>query len=93
MTKTNDKTVVKIIVASLAVLLVLFIIALIVNLVRLSAVNKRKDELAAQSAQLDALIEENNELIAYCNSSEFVEDYARKYLDMVYRGEIIVDVE
>lgn len=93
MTKSTNKTVVKIVVASLAALLALFIVALIINLVRLGAVNKRKDELAAQSAQLDALIEENTEVIAYCNSSEFVEEYARKYLDMVYRGEIILEVE
>ena len=74
-------------------MLLLLIIALIINLVRLSAVNSRKDALEAQNAQLAQIIENNNDMIDYCESSEFIESYAREMLDMVYRGEIPVDSE
>ena len=87
---TSNKTVIKIIVASLAVLLILLIVALIVNL---SAANKRKADLAKQSAYLDTLINENGAMIDYCQTPEFIEDYAREYLDMIYRDEIIIGVK
>ena len=90
---TSNKTVIKIIVASLAVLLILLIVALIVNLVKLSAANKRKADLAKQSAYLDTLINENGAMIDYCQTPEFIEDYARDYLDMIYRNEIPVEVK
>ncbi len=93
MIASQNKTVIKIIVASLAVLLVLLIIALIVNLVRLAAANDRKESLEAQSAQLDELIDENGRMIDYCSTPEFIEDYAREYLDMIYRGEIPIEVK
>lgn len=89
-TKNNNRTVIKIAVAAGAVLLVMLIIALIVNLVRLSAANSRKDSLAAQNARLEQLIDENENTISYCNSSDFIKSYAREMLDMVYRGETVV---
>ncbi len=95
MNKTTDtnKTVFKIIVAACAVFLVLAVVALIINLVRLGAVNARKAELEAQSAYLDTLIDSNGKMISQCESDEFIENYAREYLDMVYRDEIIFDVD
>lgn len=91
--KKNDtnKSAIKIAVAAGAVLLVLLIIALIVNLVRLGAANSRKDALAAQNARLEQLIDKNNGMIDYCESAEFIEDYAREMLDMIYRGETSID--
>lgn len=85
--RDTNKTAVKIAVAAGAVLLVLLIIALIVNLVRLGAANSRRDELAAQNARLEQLIDKNNGMIDYCESAEFIEEYAREMLDMIYRGE------
>jgi len=93
MTAQSNKTVIKIIVSALAVLLVLLIVALIINLVKLSAANERKDELAAQSARLDEVIDDNNNTLDYCQTSEFIESYAREYLDMIYRGEITITVK
>ncbi len=92
MESSSNKTVIKIIVVSLAVLLVLLIVALIVNIAKLSAANNRKDDLAAQSAYLDTVIAENGDLIDYCQTPEYIENYAREYLDMVYRGEIVIGV-
>ncbi len=86
----NNSSVAKLIGAALALLFVLLVVALIVNLVRLSAANDRKEALEAQSAKLDRLIEKNDNMIEYCSSAEFVEEYAREYLDMVYRGETVI---
>ena len=30
-------------------------------------------------------------MIDYCESAEFIEDYAREMLDMIYRGETSID--
>ena len=90
MTEANKKTIIKLVVAALAALLVLLIVALIVNLVRLSAVNDRMDSLAAQSEYLEKAIDENGKLLDYCQTSSFIENYAREYLDMIYRGEIVL---
>ena len=83
----------KIVVAALVVLLVLLVVALIVNLVRLSAANGRRDSLAEQNAKLEQIIKDNDNMITYCGSSEFVEEYAREMLDMIYRGETVVGTE
>lgn len=80
----------KIAVAAMAVLLVLLIAALIVNLVRLGAVNSRKRSLEEQNARLEQVIQSNESTITYCGSSEFVEEYAREMLDMIYRGEVVI---
>lgn len=93
MTASTNKTVIKIVVTALAVLFVLLIVALIVNLIKLSAVNDRRDALEAQSAYLDTVIDQNGKMIDYCGTAEFVEDYAREYLDMIYRGEKIIEVK
>ena len=88
MTEANKKTIIKIVVASLATLLVLLIVALIINLVRLSAVNDRLDEYKAQSAYLEKALAENESMLTYCKTSSFIINYAREYLNMIYRGEL-----
>ncbi len=93
MTDTNKKTVIKIIVASLAALLVLLVVALIINLVKLSAVKERKEQLQTQSAQLEKIIDENGKMLDYSKTSAFIENYARIYLDMIYRGEKPLDIK
>lgn len=93
MENSSNKTVLKIVTAALAVFFVLLIIALVINLVRLSAVSSRRDALAAQSAELDRVIDENNSLVDYCQTPEFIDDYAREYLNMLYLGEIEIDVK
>lgn len=91
--ENSNKTIFKLVVASLAVLFVLLVIALIINLVRLSAENDRKQSLIEQNARLERLIQNNDDLIEYCNSSEFIEQFAREMLDMVYRGETVIGGE
>ena len=93
MVKENNKTFFKIIVAAVAVFLVLLVVALIYNLVRLSAANKRLDALKEQAAYYDTVIGINGEFIDYCQTPEFIEQYAREYLDMIYRGETPIGVK
>ena len=69
------------------VLFVLLLVALITNLVRLAGSNSRKAELEAQLAALDRQIEENNSIIDYRQSEEYVDAYAREYLNMIGRDE------
>lgn len=69
------------------VLFVLLLVALITNLVRLAGSNSRKAELEAQLAALDRQIEENNSIINYRQSEEYVDAYAREYLNMIGRDE------
>ena len=88
----NSKTIIKIVTAALTVLFVLLVIALIVNLVKLGAVNSRKAKLEAQNARLEQVIAENDKMIDACqNDPQFIEDYAREMLDMVYRDEIVIN--
>lgn len=93
MEKSNNKAIIKLVGAALALLFVLLVIALIINLVRLGAANDRKEALQAQNAKLAQLIEKNDNLIEYCNSNEFVEEYAREYLEMKMRGETVIGEE
>ena len=92
MTKSTNKTIIKVIVSALAVFFVLLIVALIINLVKLSAVSGRKERLEAQAAELDKRIDENGRMLDYIETPEFIENFAREYLDMIYRDEIIFDV-
>lgn len=92
-TKTNNKAIFKIVGAALALLFLLLVIALIINLVRLGAENDRKQSLTEQNAKLEQLIEKNDNLVEYCSSTEFIEEYAREMLDMVYRGETVIGGE
>ena len=70
-----------------AAFIVLLLVALITNLVRLAGSNSRKAELEAQLAALDRQIEENNSIIDYRQSEEYVDAYAREYLNMIGRDE------
>ncbi len=90
----ENTTIKKIIVVSLAVLLVLLIVALIINLVRLSAANNRKAELERKRDALQAVYDENQQFIDVdSNDPAYIEAYAREYLDMVRRGEIIIEIK
>lgn len=87
---SSRKTVKKIIVGACAVFLVLLIVALIINIVRWSAISSRAESLKALSAELDKRIEQNASMIDFCSTDEFYESFAREYLDMVYRDEIML---
>lgn len=92
-TKKNDLNeekrirILQLVTVAAVVLFVLLLVALITNLVRLAGSNSRKAELEAQLAALDRQIEENNSIIDYRQSEEYVDAYAREYLNMIGRDE------
>ena len=83
MTKNEQKIRTQsVIVISAVIFLVLMIVALVINLVRLSSLRARERELAALIAQADAAITSNDADISYRRSQEYIDWYAREYLNM-----------
>ena len=83
MTKNEQKIRTQsVIVISAVIFLVLMIAALIINLVRLSSLRAREKELAALIAQADAAIAAGDADISYRQSQEYIDWYAREYLNM-----------
>ena len=76
-------SVIKIITAAAVTFIVLLAAALILNVVKLSALHKRERELKARMAELDRQIAESREM------SDFVstDGYAREYLNMQGKDE------
>lgn len=69
------------------ILLLFALIALVYNLVSIGTLSSRRSELEAQSEQLSAAIEENENEFEYMQSSEYIEKYAREHLNMKYEDE------
>lgn len=65
------------------ILFILLAVALVTNLVRLAGSNSRRRSLEAELAALDSRIEQNSELIDYRKTEEYVDAYAREYLNMI----------
>lgn len=86
MTAKQRKIAVICTVTGVAVLLVA-LIALIYNLVSIGTLSSRRSELEAQSEQLAAAIEANENEFEYMQSSEYIEKYAREHLNMKYEDE------
>ena len=78
----------KIIVCACSAFAVLLIIALSINLISLSVATSRKNKLAAELSRLDKQIAANSQSIEYFESDDYVNDFAREYLDMQGKGEI-----
>lgn len=85
----NEKRIriIQIIVVSAVLFFLLLVTALIVNLVRLAGTNARKAALEAELARLDAVIAENADTIDYRKTDEYVDAFAREYLNMIGRDE------
>ena len=56
-------------------------------MVKLSAINAKKVELLAKIEQTEALIEDNQNTLDYVTSQEYIDQYAREYLNMVGKNE------
>ena len=83
MTKNEQKIRMQsVIVISAVIFLVLMIAALVINLVRLTSLNARKKELEALIVQADAAIAAADADISYRQSQEYIDWYAREYLNM-----------
>lgn len=79
--------IVRIITVSAVIFIVLLVIALIMNLVTLTRLNNRKAELESKLTEIREQIEANNAEIDYISSDEYIDAYAREYLNMKGKDE------
>ena len=78
---------IKIITIASIVLLAILVIALVINVIKLSSLNNRKAELQTKLAEIERQIEENNDTIDYLGTDDYIDRYAREYLNMNGAGE------
>lgn len=78
-----------IIVISCVIFAVLMLVAMIMNLVKLAGASSRKAALEQEIAYLNELIDSNGSEIDYRKTKEYIDKYARDYLDMVGKDEIV----
>ena len=79
--------IVSIITVSAVIFIVLLLIALVMNLVTLTRLNNRKAELESKLTEIREQIEANNAEIDYISSDEYIDAYAREYLNMKGKDE------
>lgn len=79
--------IIRIITVSAVIFIVLLLIALIMNLVTLTRLNNRKAELESKLEEIRGQIEANNAEIDYISSDEYIDAYAREYLNMKGKDE------
>lgn len=79
--------IVRIITVSAVIFIVLLLIALVMNLVTLTRLNNRKAELESKLTEIREQIEANNAEIDYISSDEYIDAYAREYLNMKGKDE------
>ena len=80
--KKMKQSTLKIITVAAVAFLSLLVIALVINVVKLGATNRRKRELAAEKARIERAITDADGKIDYFGSDEYVSRYAREYLNM-----------
>lgn len=79
--------IVRIITVSAVIFIVLLLIALVMNLVTLTRLNNRKAELESKLTEIREQIDANNAEIDYISSDEYIDAYAREYLNMKGKDE------
>ncbi len=78
-----------IITVSLVIFICLLLLTLITNLVKLGNLKTKEADLNVRKAELERQIDENTNSIKYLESDDYVERYAREYLDMAGSDEEI----
>lgn len=89
----NKERFVKIITVALSAFICLLIVSLIINLAKLSSLKKQSEQQAQMLEQLLTIERENGDAIKYMQSDEYVERYAREYLNMADSDDEIFIVE
>ena len=89
----SKATVIKIITVSAIILIALLLISLIMNIVKLSNAKSTAAKLSAEITAMDQRIEQNDSTIAELSSSEYLDWYAREYLNMKGRDEEAFEVK
>lgn len=77
----------QIITVTAIIFIFILLVALVVNIVRLSAINKRREKLEAQLATIQTEISATQDQIGYITTDEYIDQYAREYLNMQGKDE------
>lgn len=72
----------RVITVSAVAFFVILLSALVINLVRLGNLNSRKEELSARLSSINSQIEQASGEIDYITTDEYIDQYAREYLNM-----------
>lgn len=83
----NKARIYKIVTIAIMVFIVLLVAAMVINLIKLGKVNSREKALAAELAEYDRLIQAQEDEIAYKSTQEYIDRYAREYLNMIGKDE------
>lgn len=83
----DGKKLMRILTASAIVFITLLAIALIINIVKLSNVNRKKAELQEQLSEIERRISETNSESDRISSDAYIDQYAREYLNMQGKDE------
>ena len=75
------------------VLAVIVVIALVYNIVTLANLNARKAEIERNMDDLRQVVVENQEMIEYRGSDDYIRRYARDYLNMMGRYDTAYSTE
>lgn len=84
---SDNKKIFQIITISAVIFIFLLLVAMILNLVQISKLKSQKRELEAVLAAGQLQKIRNEEQIELWSSDEWIDAYAREYLDMVGDGE------
>ncbi|MBO5214576.1 MAG: septum formation initiator family protein [Clostridia bacterium] len=82
-----SKTTLRVITVSMVLFLLILIAALVINVVKLSSVNAKKEQLIDNLARIEQEIKQNQDTIDYLSTDEYVDQYAREYLNMQGKNE------
>lgn len=81
------ESLIKTLTVSAIVFICVLLVALIINVVKLTCLNDRKAELAASIADVERQITENDDYIDYISTDDYIDQYAREYLNMTGKDE------
>ena len=79
MDRTN---LIKTLTVSAIVFIAVLLTALVINIVKLSTLNSKKEALIERLSTVESQIKENDEIIEYISTDEYIDRYAREYLNM-----------
>ena len=77
----------QIITVTAIIFIFILLVALVVNIIRLSAVNNRREMLETQLSTIQTQISEAQDKIGYITTDEYIDQYAREYLNMQGKDE------
>lgn len=89
----KQKKITTIITVSGVLVLLIAVISLIINIAMLVGLSTKQAELEKKSVELAEVIENNDEEINYRASADYIEKYARDYLNMKYADEEVYEAE